>query len=80
MREAAEALRLTAQDLNKLGVCDVIVGEPVGGAQRHKALVIESVGKAIAAGLKTLGKKGPEALRHARRRKYLEMGSHALVA
>ena len=32
MREAAEALRLTAQDLNKLGVCDHVIAEPVGGA------------------------------------------------
>jgi len=36
MREAAEALRLTAQDLQKLGVCDRIIPEPMGGAQRDK--------------------------------------------
>ena len=36
MREAAEALRLTAQDLNRLGVCDQVIKEPLGGAQRDK--------------------------------------------
>src|SRR5690606_6375470 len=48
MREAAAALRLTAQDLQKLGVIDRIIPEPVGGAQRRRATVIESVGDAIA--------------------------------
>ena len=45
MREAAEALRLTAQDLKKLGVTDLIVPETLGGAHRATALVtIRSVG------------------------------------
>ena len=47
MREAAEALRLTAQDLQKLGVADRIINEPVGGAQRGRAQTISAVGKAI---------------------------------
>ena len=37
MREAAEALRLTAQDLEKLGVADQVIAEPVGGAHRDRA-------------------------------------------
>ena len=44
MRDAAEALRLTAQDLKKLGVIDRIIGEPVGGAQRDPAAAIKAVG------------------------------------
>ena len=36
MREAAEAMRLTAQDLLKLGVIDQIIAEPRGGAQRSR--------------------------------------------
>jgi acetyl-CoA carboxylase carboxyl transferase subunit alpha len=47
MREAAEALRLTAQDLHKLGVCDVVIKEPLGGAQRDPEATIAEVGKAI---------------------------------
>ena len=47
MREAAEALRLTAQNLKELGVCDRIIDEPTGGAHRHKKAAIDGVGKAI---------------------------------
>src|SRR5210317_54092 len=47
MREAAEALRLTAQDLKKLGVIDRIIPEPMGGAQRDPSTTMESVGKCI---------------------------------
>ena len=47
MREAAEALRLTAQDLHKLGVIDQIIPEPLGGAQRDREATIAAVGKAI---------------------------------
>jgi acetyl-CoA carboxylase carboxyl transferase subunit alpha len=47
MREAAEALRLTAQDLHKLGVCDLVIKEPMGGAQRDRDATIAEVGKAI---------------------------------
>ena len=54
MREAAEALRLTAQDLQKLGVIDRIMKEPMGGAQRAPKEAIDAVGKAIEAMLKEL--------------------------
>ena len=80
MREAAEALRLTAQDLHKLGVCDTIVKEPIGGAQRNREKAIKDVGQAIESALKTLSKQSPEALRQDRREKFLNMGNKALVA
>jgi len=80
MREAAEALRLTAQDLLKLGVIDRIVKEPVGGAQRDRAATIEAVGKAIEAMLKDLAGKKPEALIRDRRQKFVEMGTKGLAA
>ena len=54
MREAAEALRLTAQDLKTLGVIDRIIAEPVGGAQRGRRQTVEAVGKALEAELKAL--------------------------
>jgi acetyl-CoA carboxylase carboxyl transferase subunit alpha len=80
MREAAEALRLTAQNLSDLGVIDRIIKEPLGGAHRDKAAVMASVGKTIGALLAEMdGKKGGE-LRDARRKKFLGMGSKGLAA
>lgn len=80
MREAAEALRLTAQDLFKLGVCDTIVPEPLGGAHRETTTAIAAVGDAIRAHLKELGAMSPEALLQDRRQKFLEIGSKGLAA
>jgi acetyl-CoA carboxylase carboxyl transferase subunit alpha len=71
MREAAEALRLTAQDLQKLGVIDRIIKEPVGGAQRGRADTVAAVGKAIEAMLAEMaGKKRAEIIKD-RRQKFL---------
>ncbi len=78
MREAAEALRLTAQDLQKLGVCDRIVPEPVGGAQRHRTEIIQSVGKVIAEMIDELADMEPDAIIKARRQKYLDLGKKGL--
>ena len=80
MREAAEALRLTAQDLQKLGVIDRIVKEPLGGAQRAQTEAVDAVGKAIETMLKELQGKKPEALVRDRRQKFLDMGSKGLAA
>ncbi|MCB2160421.1 MAG: acetyl-CoA carboxylase carboxyl transferase subunit alpha, partial [Rhodobacteraceae bacterium] len=80
MREAAEALRLTAQDLLKLGVIDRIIPEPLGGAQRGKKETIQAVEKAIAAMLKELSGKKPAELIKDRRQKFLEMGARSLAA
>ncbi|MFV2003121.1 MAG: acetyl-CoA carboxylase carboxyltransferase subunit alpha [Paracoccaceae bacterium] len=80
MREAAEAMRLTAQDLLKLGVADTIITEPVGGAQRDRAATIRDVGNTIEGLLKELGKKKPDQLRKDRRQRYLDIGSKGLAA
>ena len=80
MREAAEALRLTAQNLKELGVCDRIIDEPKGGAHRHKKIAIKGVGAAIKAMLEELAAKSPEELRQTRRQKYLDLGSKGLAA
>jgi acetyl-CoA carboxylase carboxyl transferase subunit alpha len=80
MREAAEALRLTAQDLQKLGIIDRIVKEPLGGAQRSPKEAIDAVGKAIEAMLGELSGKKREALVKDRRQKFLDMGSKGLAA
>ena len=80
MREAAEALRLTAQDLKRLGVIDRIIAEPVGGAQRDPAAAIKAVGEEIAAMLAELDGVKPADLIRDRRRKFLDMGSKSLAA
>ncbi|PVA07309.1 acetyl-CoA carboxylase carboxyltransferase subunit alpha [Thalassorhabdomicrobium marinisediminis] len=80
MREAAEALRLTAQDLKELGVCDRIIDEPTGGAHRHKKAAIDGVGAVIRAMLDDLSGQAPDVLRQSRRQKYLDLGSKGLAA
>ena len=80
MREAAEALRLTAQDLYKLGICDRIITEPKGGAHRDRPAAVESVRATIVAMLKDLDGKDPAALIKDRRQKFLDIGSKGLAA
>ncbi len=80
MREAAEALRLTAQDLLKLGVIDAIIPEPLGGAQRDRQATIASVGRAMGEVLDRLATIDGPALIAERRRKFLEMGRKGLAA
>lgn len=80
MREAAEALRLTAQDLQRLGVIDRIIKEPMGGAQRGAREAIDAVGKAIEAMLAEFAGKKPDAIMKERRAKFLSMGSKGLAA
>ena len=78
MREAAAALRLTAQDLQQLGVIDRIVAEPVGGAHRDPGTMIDAVGAAIEEELAALA--GRADLPAARRAKFLRMGARSLPA
>ena len=69
--DAAEAMKVTAADLEKLGVVDRIVPEPLGGAHRAPAEAIASLGVAIGEELDTLGMLTGEAVRQARRDKFL---------
>ncbi|MEM6946109.1 MAG: acetyl-CoA carboxylase carboxyltransferase subunit alpha [Pseudomonadota bacterium] len=78
MREAAQALRLTAEDLAALGVADRVVAEPVGGAQRAPAEAIAATGETIAELLSELDGLDQAALKADRRRKFLQMGERAL--
>ena len=80
MREAAEALRLTAQDLEKLGVADRIIPEPLGGAHRDRSATIDAVRSAIADMLAELDGKAPKKLVRDRRKKFLDLGSKGLAA
>lgn len=76
--DAAEALRVTAEDLLKLKVVDEIVKEPLGGAHREPAKAIAALGDSLETHLKALAGQEPGALREARRRKFLDMGSVGL--
>ena len=80
MREAAEALRLTAKDLRELAICDRVIKEPLGGAHRGKKDVIKSVGIAISEMLGELEGKSGEELKKSRRTKFLGMGTKGLAA
>jgi acetyl-CoA carboxylase carboxyl transferase subunit alpha len=73
-KTAAEALRLTAQDLDKLGVIDGIIPEPIGGAHRNRADTFKAVSDAIADKLEPLLKLEGGQLRARRREKFLAMG------
>jgi len=77
-QDAAEALRLTAQDLLRLGVVDHIVPEPLGGAQRAPQTAIEQLGDALDEALRPLLATDGGTLRLRRREKFLAMGGHSL--
>ncbi len=72
--EAAEAMKITAQDLKRLGVIDRIVAEPVGGAHRDRAAAISELGKVLSEELADLANMPRDALREARRAKFLAIG------
>ena len=76
--EAAEALRIKASDLLKLGVIDEIIPEPLGGAHRHPQTTIEMVGNGLETTLKNLLLLSPEDLKQQRRYKYLNLGNIGL--
>src|SRR5215472_8604671 len=77
-QEAAEALRLTAQDLQRLGVVDRIVPEPLGGAHRAPKEAVGQLGEALDEALRPLVTLDGGALRLQRREKFLAMGSRGL--
>ena len=79
MREAAEALRLTAQDLKNLGICDQIISEPKGGAHRDCKAAMQAVGATLKKILDELGKKSPDGLMKDRQQKFLDMGTKGLA-
>ena len=80
MREAAEALRLTAQDLATLGICDQIIAEPKGGAHRDAKSTMQAVGQTLAKLLDELGRKKPDSLMKDRRQKFLDIGTKGLAS
>ena len=77
-QEAAEALKLTAQDLLRLGVIDAVIAEPLGGAHREPEPTISALGDAIEAALRPLLSLDGPSLRTQRREKFLAMGNRGL--
>ncbi|MCA3245298.1 MAG: acetyl-CoA carboxylase carboxyltransferase subunit alpha [Tagaea sp.] len=75
---AADALKLTAQDLFKLGVVDRVVPEPLGGAHRDPKSAVLALGDALEAALGELDGQDGAALRARRREKFVEMGRKGL--
>jgi len=75
--EAAEAMKVTAQDLGRLGVVDRVVEEPLGGAHRDPVAAAKSLGYAIAQELAGLAGKPAEALREQRANRFIAIGSLA---
>ena len=76
VKEATEALCLTAQDLRRLGVIDEIIAEPAGGAQRHHKEIINRVGDVVERHLKELLAQTGSELKKKRTDKFLKMGRH----
>jgi acetyl-CoA carboxylase carboxyl transferase subunit alpha len=72
--DAAEALRLTAQDLQRLGVVDQVVPEPIGGAQRAPREAVDRLGDALDEALRPLLSLDGATLRQQRRQKFLALG------
>src|ERR1700744_3462510 len=64
-QDAATSMKITAQDLQKFGIIDAIIPEPLGGAHRDPAAAIEATGKGVAEALDSLGSMSREALREA---------------
>ncbi|HYN39299.1 MAG TPA: carboxyl transferase domain-containing protein, partial [Rhodospirillales bacterium] len=76
-KAAAQALRMTAEDLKELGAIEAIIAEPLGGAHRSPREAVAAVGDALAGALDELAGMDGETLRQARREKFLRMGAQA---
>lgn len=72
--EAAEHMKITAQDLLELGLVDAIVAEPLGGAHRDPAGAAKAVATAISQALEELDRLPPDELQARRHRKYRDIG------
>ena len=73
--DAAQAMKMTADDLKSLGVIDRIVREPMGGAHRDHAMAAAALGKAIGEEIEALAGFSSKELMQQRRAKFLAMGA-----
>ncbi|MBI1366143.1 MAG: acetyl-CoA carboxylase carboxyltransferase subunit alpha [Alphaproteobacteria bacterium] len=77
--DAAEAMKVSAEDLLSLGVIDGVIAEPVGGAHRDIGLTIERLGDSVEAAIHELEHMSPEQVRAHRRAKFLNIGRVGLA-
>ncbi|WP_306254029.1 acetyl-CoA carboxylase carboxyltransferase subunit alpha [Parvularcula sp. IMCC14364] len=77
--DAAEAMRISAQDLLELKVIDEIISEPLGGAHRDPKTAIERLGDAVEHNIHDLENMSPDELRRQRREKFLTIGRNGLA-
>jgi acetyl-CoA carboxylase carboxyl transferase subunit alpha len=73
-QEAASSLKITAQDMQRLGVLDAVVPEPTGGAHRDPAAAIAATGAAIAEAMTELQGLDPTTIVRLRREKFMGVG------
>lgn len=78
-QEAANALKITADDLMTLGVIDGIIPEPVGGAHRDPAQAIDALGQELSKSLSDLAQYSPEKIKQLRQEKFLNIGRQGLA-
>jgi len=78
-KDAAAQMKITAQDLIKLGVVDRIIEEPAGGAHADREATIKAVGDAVEAELASLSNLGPEQLVAQRAERFYAIGKTGLV-
>ena len=76
-QDAATNMKITAQDLLKLGVVDGIIPEPVGGAHRDGVEVVRATGDVIVKALADYDDMSPSEIRRERREKFLSIGRPA---
>ena len=75
MREAADALKLTAQNLKEIGVVDKVIKEPLGGAHRDKKKSLDEVKRALLKEIIAFKKIDRQKIKELRSEKYINMGS-----
>jgi acetyl-CoA carboxylase carboxyl transferase subunit alpha len=75
--DAATGMKITAQDLKSLGVIDVIITEPVGGAHRDPTMIFKRTSDAIAKAINEFAGMSPDAIRRQRHEKFLAIGREA---
>ncbi|MET0181920.1 MAG: acetyl-CoA carboxylase carboxyltransferase subunit alpha [Caulobacterales bacterium] len=73
-KDAAQSMRITAQDLLEFKIIEKIVMEPLGGAHRHPETAIAAVGAVVAEALDDLGKLNADELRKQRRERFFAIG------
>jgi len=78
-KDAATAMKMTAQDLLERKVIDAIIPEPMGGAHRERAQIMYDTGLAIEEALKELSQMTPQQLREDRRAKFLAIGRQGIA-